>query len=851
MLAIDRRTRNSGYSWRGIMAVALIGWLAGCSGGSGTSENGAGTDTTEPGTDLALPDGIEMKLASKQITLTWPMQEDVTYDLYWSTDPDLDPDIATSNTMEPNISSPFVLSDLNNDQNYFAYLTVSSDDTTLTSARLDTRVVAPGVDRGNFFPGGGVTNLVQSNDGRLFIGGDFRMTGHGYGRLQALDDRFGYPRAHPQINNEVTAVAKDNHGGYFIATNYPVKILRVTANGDLDPTFNITVNNEILTMLVHGNTLYVGGDFTQIAGSFRDNLAAFSMNGDLLGWMPNPNREVSALMVHKNVLYIGGGFSNTNILNEDIRNYVAAFDLDNNRALTDWAPKINSQVRSLAEMNDHIVLGGNFSEVNDQERRRLAMVDTTGNLTDFNVTVDGSVRALANHNGWLYIGGGFTSPQRGIMRVDADGLVDENWPEHFPSNSVDTLLVTDNAIYAGGSFIEVGPYPISNLASYSHGGELETRIGYGVDQGVYDLELVDGRVVIASRAYIRVEGQHRGLAVLDWHGRWLDFPVTLDGSVQSLNIHQGNLYVGGSFTEVMAPNLDEPVVRSGAAAFSLDTADLQSFAPQISHTSFQHQVFNILPMDGDYLISGRFDSVNAVSRQGLARVDSQGANAGAIAGTTEANGRVGALALTNNHIYVAGSFEGFGGNANAKHIARIHRTGEDSGKLDASWLPNISNSTFSHYPVVAAIAEHQGLLYITGSFTQFNGSDTRRYTAVINTSNGNLAPWTAELSGPSWTYGIGFQYLPSENGFLITGTFTEVNGTETGRTALIKQTDATQDTTSNLGNALANLQQSSPGSAIDLNQVTGNLFFGIARHEEEERLRVGVYCMDSAGNLLW
>lgn len=673
-------------------------WLAGCSGGSGSGTD-TDTDIDTNGPDLALPDGINMEVASKQITLSWPMQEGVTYDLYWSTDPDLDPNVAASNSMEPNITSPLVLSDLSNDQNYFAYFTARVEGETLTSPRLDTRLAAPGVD-GGYNSGGGVTTLVQSNDGRLFVGGLFRMTGHGYGPLQVLDDHLGYPRAHPQINYWVNAVAADGQGGYFIATGWPEqKIKRVTADGQMDPTFNVETNDDDLTMLVHGETLYVGGEFSELGGLVRENLAAVSLSGNLLGWAPNPGGDIHALLDHDDVLYIGGDFNNADIFGEGSRSNVAAFDLANNRALTDWAPEPSHEVNALALLGDHIVLGGGFSQVNGEARARLAMVDKDGNLNDVNLDFSSSVNALATQDGWLYVGGQFFTPQPRLLRMDASGTPDESWPDAIPANTVTSLLTTDNGVYAGGIF----------------------------------------------------------------------------------------------------------------------------------------------------------DTVNGESRYGLTRVDHLGAFADAIDGTDAANGRVHGLALTNNHIYVAGTFEGFGGNASARHIARIYRTGENSGELDTTWLPDVSNDTFvpTSVGVVDSIVVRDNLIYMTGGFTQFNGADSRGYTAAINISNGNLSDWTASLAGPSWAYGRALQYMPSEDGFLLAGTFDTVNGTETGRLALIQRSDASLDTTSNLGGSLMDLKQSTGANAIHLHQPTGNVCFGVTRHETDEILRVGVHCMDSMGNMLW
>lgn len=830
-----------------LMPVFLV-LILGCSGGSSSSEESSGNGTEDTRT-LNAPADIAIRTESKQVTVTWPMEDDVTYDLFWSTNADLEPDNAATSDMAPDIVSPYVLDTLQNDQNYFFFLRASYGGETLTSDRFDTRVAAPGTDRGNT-GGGGVSSLVQSDDGRIFLGGSKQYTGHGYGRLQVVDDQFGFPRAHPLIDIRTTAVAADGEGGYFFATQSPARIKRVDQDGKLDDSFDIAASSDVLVMLVHNETLYVGGNFSTISGVSRDYLAALTLDGDVLGWSPNPNDSVKALLVHDDILYIGGEFSNAMILGEAERDYVAAFDLSDSRSLTDWAPSPNRRVEALAVWDYHIVLGGDFSQMNSEDQPRLAMVDLDGKVLDFQLEQSGVVKALVSDDDWLYVGGDFTQPHDYLFRVAADGTIDDSWPEQRPQNRVYSLLISETGIYAGGPFVVGETERHRNLVKYRTDGALDTSIGQGVDGRVNELALVGDKVVIAGESLIRIEENRQGLSVVDLDGRWLDFPVALDGRVQFLDIHQGRLYVGGSFEQARGSNQSETVARSGVAVFDLETAALEPFAPQVSHSSLSHQVYHILPMDGQYVIAGRFDSVNASTRQGLVLVDQQGANGDPIAGT-DANGRIHALALTNDHLYVGGQFSGLGGEAGANHIARIHRGGTDKGEVDDSWLPDISENNFaSVYGVVNDLNIRDDLVYIAGAFTEFNGDAERLHLAAINTS-GSLSAWTASLSGPGSTLGLNLQWLPDEDGFLVAGTFDTVDGTETGRLAIAKLDGGGLETASPLSLALKDLQQSNESYSSSWHPATGNICVGMMRHEDTARLRVGVHCMDSAGNLLW
>ncbi|MCH8529735.1 MAG: hypothetical protein LAT65_02675 [Saccharospirillum sp.] len=752
--------------------------------------------------------------------------------------------------MEANVQPPFVLDNLQNDQNYFFHVRAQRGDTALMTERLDTRLASPAVNGWNTGDRG-ARAVAQSNDGRVFIGGTIQSTGHSFGTVQAIDVRSGHQRAHPLVFSEATAVAADGEGGYYYATTSPREIRRVNADGELDNAFLVNLDNDVYTMLVHGDTLYIGGDFSEVSGVTRRNLAALSLGGELRGWSPNPDDEVFDLAVHNQVLYVAGRFSNVDIMGDGIRDYVAAFDLNQNRTLMDWAPKPNSRVYSIIPFDDRIVLGGEFNQINSLDVEGLAFVDHDGELMDIDPGVDNNVRDLSYHDGWLYVAGTFTTPQNYLFRTSLDGAVDTNWPAVMPVEAPDKLLATGHGVFVGGR-IDVGDTRYNNFYRYLPDGEVDESMGLGMERSIDDLELIGDRLLVAGSSMIRITGNNRGLAVLDLDGRWLDFPVTLDHNVQSLRIHQGNLYVGGSFSLVTAPNELEPVERNGVAVFALDNAELQSFSPQITRSSFSHEVASILPVDGDYVIGGRFDAVNGTTRRNLVRVDSTGSIINTDATSSEASARVTTLALTNNHIYVGGTFEEFGGYATAKHVARMFRSGEKAGEIDPDWRPDITGSNFAGQGgVVNDIFVQGSTVYMTGAFTQFDSTESRLHLAAVQT-NETLTAWTADLSGAGWTRGYRFLYLDNEDAFLLTGTFDEVGGTETGRLALINRSNASlMDTSGNLANNLINRKQSNTTYSASRSPATGNICVGMQRHQTESRIWAGVYCMDHIGNLLW
>lgn len=183
--------------------------------------------------------------------------------------------------------------------------------------------------------------------------------------------------------------------------------------------FAPTTDGRVYVLAVHGDHLYVGGDFSQLDGVPRPYLGRVSLATGALdaSWTPTPNKRVETLLVDPatSTLYVGGKFSK---LNGVTRERLAAVDLATG-ALTAFAPALVYQgpettgnVMALARDGSWLYVGGAFTHVNGQARSSLAAVDAaTGLVTagfapaladpnpDFPVV---EVERLFVHEGWVY-----------------------------------------------------------------------------------------------------------------------------------------------------------------------------------------------------------------------------------------------------------------------------------------------------------------------------------------------------------------------------------------------------------------------------------------------------------------
>ena len=154
-----------------------------------------------------------------------------------------------------------------------------------------------------------------------------------------------------------------------------------------------------------GQTLYMGGSFTTIAGSFRRKLAALDpVSGRLLPYLADPQATVIGLQATAAGLFaaIGGPGGRC-----------SAFDPTTGQ--TRWSVHANGNVQAVALLGGLVYCGGHFNgtrSFGDVGRYKLAAVDAAnGTIASFAPRLDSAlgVFALATNGPHLEVGGDFTT----------------------------------------------------------------------------------------------------------------------------------------------------------------------------------------------------------------------------------------------------------------------------------------------------------------------------------------------------------------------------------------------------------------------------------------------------------
>ena len=295
--------------------------------------------------------------------------------------------------------------------------------------------------------------------------------------------------------------------------------------------------------------------------------------------VPSFNGSVYAIAYRGDTVYVGGSFTRMTIEGRTVtRNRLAAFS-GRTGELLDWAPSADDTVRALAVIPGYVYAGGDFDEVDGEDRDKLAKIDAgSGAVEAFEHSVDGGVRALATGNGRLYAAGTIQDvdgDDRGNAAafVLASGELDDDWtPE--TDGMVNAVAVRGNRVYLGGSFRQ-------RLVAVQAGSG-ETDRGFRASAPY----LVHAIATDSSGVYVGMGGPGGRAMAFTTSGR-TRWTRVFDGDAQAIAVLDGVTYVGGHFDKACANGDDAgngecdagSAARVKLAAVNRD-GSLSSWAPQ-------------------------------------------------------------------------------------------------------------------------------------------------------------------------------------------------------------------------------------------------------------------------------
>jgi len=331
-------------------------------------------------------------------------------------------------------------------------------------------------------------------------------------------------------------------------------------------SYSVT-NGTVYAMVVTSDRVYIGGSFTAVTNTAtsqrttRNRLAAFDRaTGQLLDWAPAADNTVRALAVSgvTGTVYVGGEFAT---LGGVPRAFAGAVTSDG--AVTAWNPSPGKVVRDAVVVGDQVYLAGRFGSVGGRTRQGLARVSAdTGALdTSFTANTTGGKAfaiALAANGTDLLVGGNFTAindqPHAFLATVAMSDGTPSSWSPAPACSTCEVFhIVTEGtAIYTamGG--------PGGRATKYFAGGANYVWTIRG-DGDVQTVAVRDGIVYVGGHYGPSFGGsvRHQLAAVSADSGQLLPWNPNLGGAggndhpgVWALSADSDFLRVGGGFDTV-------------------------------------------------------------------------------------------------------------------------------------------------------------------------------------------------------------------------------------------------------------------------------------------------------------
>lgn len=667
----------------------------------------------------------------------------------------------------------------------------------------------------------------------LFIGGNFRNFGRTPApRFVSLNPSSGALASdncniQEGFNGDVKVILRTENaifvGGWF--TRYRNQDARNLAKLDLqcelDTVFTRSgsdggFDGRVLSLAVKGDSLYVGGVFTQYragvygANSAR-NLAKIDLNTGILdqnftqsGVNGGFNAIVNALVLVGNSLYVGGNFTSyrSSIYGSNSANRLAKLDADSgvlDPVFTQSGVNggFNQEVLALVASADSLYVGGLFSRYRSAtygtySANSLAKLNLNSGILDQTFTqsgmdggFDGPVNTLVASSSSIYVGGSFSQYRAGtygaasanyLAKLDlVSGSLDQSFTQSGFGAGFDwdvyALALQGSSLYVGGAFEQYrsatyGARSANYLAKLDAAtGVLDqsfTQPGFagGFNSSVTSLGVSANTLYVAGsftvyRASIYAPDSAMYLAKIDLTTGSLDPVFNRPGQgfnsmVQALEISGDSLYVGGTFTQYRAATYGSNSAMY-LAKLNILTGDLdQNFTQSGANGGFNAGVMDLAVQGSSLYVGGSFTqyrsaTYGANSANRLAKLD---LNSGVLDQSFTQSGVnggfdliVNTLAVNGTSLYVGGNFtayrSGVYGINSAQGIAKLNLS---SGVLDQSFTQAGTTGGFGNE--VHALAVSGSSLYVGGSFSSYRpgtyGATSAGSLAKLDLSSGLL-----------------------------------------------------------------------------------------------------------------
>ena len=527
------------------------------------------------------------------------------------------------------------------------------------------------------------------------------------------------------------------------------------ANAAAPPSAFWQANGEVEALALSGNTLYIGGDFSQLSPRTGPLVAFSATNGQLVRF-PTIGEGVVESVVDdgRGGWFVGGSFKAIG----GVRCANLAHVTSHSRVDRGWCPKPRGEIVTLARRGSTLFVGGDLGRIGGKSRRTLAALSArSGRALSWNPDPGYFVDDVEVHGRTVFVLGSFRElgkRQHGALAaIDAITGRIHDWNPNPPIDEHNDplfrrLAVTDSLVYAGGASLvaydrRTGRQIAWNPLPDGHVAAMNVASGRLVVGGIFGRAAGARRTNLASfdaatGRLTRWAPRARAVSALSATGR-LVYAATEDGvvifdadarrlpkatgapnaPVRTLAVSDTKVVAGGRFDGIGGVN------RSGLAAIDIRTGRPTAWDPRLSGGTPRNAVYTIVVHGSSVYIGGLFERAGGQPRRGLAAVSA--ATGRPTAWNPKLDGERGyavvySLATSEDTLYVGGEFESALGE---------ERFGNASYELTGGRLTD-------WYPVHGSWP-----LIVTGETVVLGG---REQLTAVDTSNGARLKWRTDLN---------------------------------------------------------------------------------------------------------
>ena len=408
---------------------------------------------------------------------------------------------------------------------------------------------------------------------------------------------------------------------------------------------------------------------------------------------------------------------------EDLRD--ASFNPDGTGA--------NSVIMSMYVKDDKIVIGGWFSQYNNQPREKVARLNLDGSLdASFipEITTRSDSWFVAPDDNKIIVS--FIDTEENLIRLNADGSLDETFVSNIGSGPNNTVLAIakqpDGKIVLGGGFTTFNSQPFNYLIRLHPDGTVDNTFIPNVNFVVRSIVLLEnGEMILGGSDATNILTKLHADGTKDLSFNAGTF--TSENNEPSIQIMMqqgdGKILIGGNFS-TYSGEVKKNIVRISSDGSIDDTFDANFNAP----------ILAFIPDGTRVIVGGLFTDVNGITSERMVVLD----NAGGIYAsydTNMANVRINQGAVHQDKVIIAGSFGTIFG-TNVGNIARLHlepgrlQQSIDFGEIDPKTFGNaafVLQATATSQLEVKFKSDNENVLRIEGKTATIVGAGTATVTA--------------------------------------------------------------------------------------------------------------------------